>query len=64
MRERTNLQGPQTSGNETYYKPGGPNVPDKRTFLESYFSILEKNLYNYYDRIMVEATYINDIQVE
>ena len=47
---------------ETYNKPGGPNVPEKRTFLESHFSILAKNLYNYYDRITVEGTYINNLQ--
>ena len=47
---------------ETYNKPGGPNVPDKRTFLESHFSILEKNLYNYFDRITVEGTDINNLQ--
>ena len=46
----------------TYNKPGGPNVPEKRTFLESHFSILAKNLYNYYDRITVEGTYINNLQ--
>ena len=27
---------------ETYDKPRGPNVPDKRTSLESHFSILKK----------------------
>ena len=47
---------------ETYNKPGGPNVPEKRTFLESHFSILEKNLDNYFDRITVESTYINNLK--
>ena len=29
---------------ETYSKPGGPNVPDQRTFLESHFSILNREV--------------------
>ena len=40
----------------------GKSVPDKQTFLERHFSILEKNLYNYFDRITVEGTYINNLQ--
>ena len=46
---------------KTYNKPGGPSVPEKRTFLENHFSILGKNLYNYYDRITVEGAYINNL---